>query len=131
MRWFGWWQRLTPFDRKLAAILALAVLGSFLLPLQQGRGARVLVERDSRTIFTADLQRDQQVELKGPLGTTVLRIEAGSARIISSPCPQKICIGLGRASHAGDLIACVPNRLVIRIEGAVAEQERGYDLLSR
>ncbi len=131
MAWFGWLQRLTPFDRKLAAILALAVVGSFWLPLQQGTGARVQVERDGRTIFTADLLRDQQVELQGPLGTTVLQIAAGAARIISSPCPQKICIGLGRAEHAGDLIACLPNRLVIRIVGETAEQERGYDLISR
>ena len=131
MKWFSWWQRLTPFDRKLTAILVLVVLGSFGLPLQQGRGARVLVERAGSIIFTADLQQDQQVKLSGPLGTTVLQIEAGSARIISSPCRQKICIGLGRAEHAGDLIACVPKRMVIRIEGDGVDKERGYDLLSR
>ncbi|SHJ51712.1 hypothetical protein SAMN02745165_02566 [Malonomonas rubra DSM 5091] len=130
MKVFGWRRRLTPFDRKLTAILAICVFISFLLPLRQGIGARVLVERDGKVIYTADLDHDQQVELQGPLGVTVLQIEDHAARVISSPCPQKICIGLGKAKHSGDLLACVPNRLVIRIEGD-EEKERGYDLLSR
>ena len=123
-------QRLTPFDRKLVLILAVLVLLSFLLPLRQGVGARVLVDSGEQTVFVADLHKNQQVELNGPLGTTRLQIADGSAWVVSSPCPQKICIGLGKASHSGDLLACVPNRLVIRIEAA-AEKERGYDLLSR
>ncbi len=123
-------QRLTPFDRKLVLLLAGLVLMSFLLPLRQGVGARVLVDSGEQTVFVADLHKNQQVELNGPLGTTVLRIADGSAWVVSSPCPQKICIGLGKASHSGDLLACVPNRLVIRIEAA-AEKDRGYDLLSR
>ena len=117
--------------RCVALLLAGSVIISFLLPLKQGVGARVLVERDGEIIYTADLHQDQQVELQGPLGTTVLKIKDDAARVISSPCPQKICIGLGEARHPGDLLACVPNRLVIRIEGDGTEQERGYDLLSR
>lgn len=123
-------QRLTPFDRKLLLVLTFLVLVSFGLPLWQGAGARVLVDSGGKTVFTADLQQDQRLELKGPLGTTVLQIAAGAVQVISSPCPQKICIGLGKAHHAGDLLACVPNRVVIRIEGN-DERERGYDLLSR
>lgn len=124
-------QRLTPFDRRLVLFLAVLVAISFLLPLQQGVGVRVLVDSGDKTIFVADLNKDQQVELPGPLGMTLLRIADGSAQIVSSPCPQKICIGMGKAQHSGDLLACVPNRIVIRIEGDRGKQERGYDLLSR
>lgn len=126
-----WLQRLTPFDRKLVVVLAVVVGCSFLLPLRQGLGARVLVNSAERTIFVADLDQDQQVDLSGPLGVTRLQIEAGSVRVISSPCRQKICIGLGEARYRGDLLACVPNRLVARIAGRADSQERGYDLLSR
>ena len=127
----GWLERLTSFDRKLVVVLALIVLLSFLLPLRQGLGTRVLVSSGDRTLFVADLNRDQLVELEGPLGVTLLQIEAGLVRVLSSPCPQKICIGLGDVSHVGDLLACVPNRLVIRIAGDSDAQESGYDLLSR
>jgi hypothetical protein len=37
---------------------------------------------------------------------------------------------MGAARHAGDLIACVPNHLIIRIEGRHQENTT-YDLISR
>ncbi len=126
-----WLQRLTPFDRKLVVLLAVVVGCSFLLPLRQGLGAQVLVSSAGRTVFVADLDQDQQVDLRGPLGITRLQVQAGSVRVINSPCRQKICIGLGEARYRGDLLACVPNRLVVRIAGRADSQERGYDLLSR
>jgi hypothetical protein len=126
-----WRQRLTPFDRKLVTALTLLVLSSFLLPLQQAAGSRLVVSSGDNILFVAPLNQDQQFELSGPLGSTKLQISNGAVRVLSSPCPQKICIGMGQVSRSGELLACVPNRLVIRIEGESADRESGYDLLSR
>ena len=128
MKVIGWVTRLTSFDRKLLVVVAILVALSFLL-LRQTTGARVVVSSDDRIVFVAPLNKDRRVELDGPLGITVLQIENGAARIISSPCAQKICIGMGEACHTGDLIACVPNQLVISIEGEGDGQE--YDFISR
>ena len=131
MKLSGWLQRLTRLDRKLVSVLALLVLGSFLLPLSQGVGMQVVVSSADKILFVAPLNQDQLVELSGPLGISRLEISAGAAGVLSSPCAQKICIGMGQVRHSGDLLACVPNRLVIRIEGETAGTEAGYDLLSR
>lgn len=128
---FSWLQRLTPFDRKLVSLLGVVVLVSFWVPLRQESGARLLVEAGGRTVFVAPLDRPQRAELPGPLGLTQFEISDGAVRVIHSPCPNKICIGLGEARHSGDLLACVPNRLVFRIEGAADPEEQNYDLLSR
>jgi hypothetical protein len=125
-----WLQRLTPFDRKLVLLLLLVVLLTFLFPLRQGLGERVVVSSGAQIRFVAPLDQDQQFELSGPLGMTRLQIGGGGVRVLSSPCPKKICIGMGEARHSGDLLACVPNRLVIRIEGGAPPKE-SYDLLSR
>jgi hypothetical protein len=37
---------------------------------------------------------------------------------------------MGEATHGGDLLACVPNDLLVRIDGATL-RDPGYDLLSR
>ncbi len=131
MKGAGCLQRLTAFDRKLVVGLALLVLLSFMLPIHQDMGAQVIVSSGSKTLFVAPLDQAQQVDLQGPLGTTVLQIDNGAARVLQSPCPQKICIGLGEARLAGDLLACVPNRLVVRIAGERDDKEKDYDLLSR
>lgn len=122
-------QRLTRFDRLL--VLALVLLIGFSFPLALGRrpGSRVIIEADNRTVFTAPLSGVRQFDIPGPLGVTRMEIDNGAVRVLSSPCPQKICIGLGAARHAGDLLACVPNRILVRIEGE--REGADYDLLSR
>ena len=122
-------RRLTLFDRYLVVIFALLVVVSFLFPFSKQPGARVVVDADHRTVYTAPLNENRTFEVSGPLVDTRLTIENGAVRVLSSPCPQKICIGMGEAHQAGDLLACVPNRIVIRVEGQ-AEGE-SYDLLSR
>ncbi len=129
MKSIGWVKYLTPFDRKLLIVVTILVVLSFLLLFRQSTGARVVVSSDDRIVFVAPLDKDRRVELDGPLGITVLQIENGAARIISSPCSQKICIGMGEARHTGDLLACVPNHLVISIEGDSDGEE--YDFISR
>lgn len=131
MKILAWTKHLTLFDRKLVIIVAVLVALSFLILLRQTSGARVVVSSDDRIVFVAPLDKDQRVELEGPLGVTVLQIENGAARIISSPCPHKVCMRMGEASHVGDLLACVPNKLVISIEGDSVGEEAEYDFIRR
>jgi hypothetical protein len=37
-------------------------------------------------------------------------------------------MGMGEVSRAGELLACVPNELLVRIEGG--QEERSHDLIS-
>lgn len=128
----GVWRRTTPLDRLLVLLLFAAALGGFAWLGHRPAGARVVALRDGRVIFTAPLDEPRTVELAGPLGNTVLRIADGAARILDSPCPRKICIGMGAISRRGAMVACVPNHILVRIEGkGAAGKEQSYDLLSR
>lgn len=122
-------QRLTRFDRYLVLVLATLVALSFLLLLGRQPGSRVIVELENRIVYTSPLDETRQFGIDGPLGTTLMEIDQGAVRVLSSPCPQKICIGLGEARRSGDLLACVPNRVLVRIEGET--EGANYDLLSR
>lgn len=123
-------RRLTPLDKGIVLALLLGAAASFGFVGRGARGERVIVERQGRILFTAPLAEDRTVSLPGPLGETILSIHDGRACIVSSPCPLKICLGMGEASRAGELLACVPNGLLARIDGPPRE-ERDYDLLSR
>ncbi|MEE4252648.1 MAG: NusG domain II-containing protein [Desulfuromusa sp.] len=131
MKAMGWTKHLTAFDRKLLIVVAILVALSFSLLLRQSSGARVIVRSDDRIVFVAPLDKDQRVELEGPLGVTILQIENGAARVVSSPCANKVCIHMGEARHTGDLLACVPNQLVITIEGDKTEEDAEYDFIRR
>jgi hypothetical protein len=127
----GLWRRTTVLDRLVVAALLGGTLLSFMLLDRLGTGRRVVVERAGEVVFTAPLDVARTVRLDGPLGETVLEIRDGHACIRESPCPHKVCMGMGEVARRGELIACVPNRLIVRIEGGIENQEPGYDLLSR
>jgi len=126
-----WAQRLTLFDRKLLIVVVLLVASSFLILLGQKTGGKVVASVNDKIVFVAPLNKDRHVELEGPLGVTVLEIRDGAARILSSPCTKKICIHMGEARRSGDLLACVPNHLVISIEGNRDGEDSDYDFIQR
>ena len=68
------------------------------------------------------LDQEQTVSIAGPLGETVVRIEEGTVRVLSSPCPEKLCIKTGRIEKPGQWIACLPNRVLITIRGRDTNQ---------
>lgn len=124
------WGRTSWLDRLLVALLLAATLASFALLGRGSAGARLVVERDGAVIFTAPLNSDRQVRLSGTLGDSLLVIKAGRVCFREAPCRNRVCIGMGEVGRSGDLLACVPNGLLLRIEGP-APGESGYDLLSR
>ncbi len=70
------------------------------------------------------LDRDRVVDLRGPLGVTRIAIENGTARVIDSPCPLKTCVHAGAVSRTDSVIACLPNRVLLTVEG---RHEKPYD----
>ncbi len=122
------WVRTTRTDRYLILLLVLVAFTSLFLSFGRTAGKQLVIYADEKIVFTGPLTRDRLLELQGPLGETQVEISAGQVRVVSSPCPRKICIGMGSVWRSGDLLACVPNRVVVRIEG---EGKKGYDLLSR
>ena len=62
------------------------------------------------------LKRSGTFPLNG--GTNILVIENGEAWVSEADCPDKVCMGMGKISRNGEFIACLPNRLLVVVEGA-------------
>ena len=58
----------------------------------------------------------ESVVVSGPLGDTVVEIDGGGARIMSSPCLNQTCVSAGRILTAGQWTACLPNRVMLYID---------------
>lgn len=54
----------------------------------------------------------------GPLGVTEIVIDRQGARIVASPCPTQRCVLSGTHHHVGDMVACVPNRVLVTLRGS-------------
>ena len=124
------WQVMTGGDWLVVlSLLGIALAGIAWLATAPA-GTRVVATCGDQTCFVADLDQARSVDLDGPLGKTHLVIDEKGAYVTSSPCPRKVCLAMGPARHSGDLLACVPNRIMVRIEGPSGE-DVPYDLLSR
>ena len=62
------------------------------------------------------LSKDCEVESPGLLGTTVLTIQNGTARMTSAVCPDKICMDFGEIHYNTEMIVCRPGSIVVLIE---------------
>lgn len=54
-------------------------------------------------------------------GTCLIQVEGGSVGVISSECPQQICMSMGRIKSSGQWIACLPHQVFIDIVGGNSE----------
>ena len=99
-------------------LIIIYILIFFLsLRLYSGGGNTLLVETESDS-YAYSLSEDGIYSFSGPLGTTEIEIEDGRARVLSSPCRNKLCIQSGWS----DTLCCLPNRITavtIRSEGEV------------
>jgi len=55
---------------------------------------------------------------EGELGISEIIINAEGIHFSSSPCTTQFCVANGHRSESGDIIACVPNRILATIKGS-------------
>ncbi len=120
---------LTIGDIILIGVLCVLSLASIpLLRMTTRQGTTVRIETDGKLYKTAALSMNQTFAVPGPLGNTLVEIHDGHVHVSESPCSNKLCIKTGRISLTGQIIACLPNKVVARIVG---DEDAPYDALTQ
>ncbi len=78
-----------------------------------------------------DPSMDEEIEIKTEYGRNVLKIEDETVRVIEASCPDKLDVKQGRISKPGEVIVCLPNKLLIEIKGKKSDDENEVDFISR
>lgn len=68
------------------------------------------------------MDRDDTRTVQGLRGRVVVVVHDGTARVAESSCRDQICVRSGSIASPGDAIACVPNGVVVTIEGAGGDE---------
>jgi hypothetical protein len=122
-------RRLTLGDKMLIGGLVLVSLASY--PFVRGiqkTGKTVQIETNGNVYKVVSLSTNQTLAVSGPLGNTLVTIHQGEVHVADSPCRAKICVNTGNILHVGQLIVCVPNKVVVRIIG---EEASSYDAVTQ
>ncbi len=109
--------RLRSLDYAAAAV-ALAVIGFFVVYAHSatGESGSVRIQSESSEHLYA-VEITDRIAVPGPLGDTIVEIQDGQVRVLDSPCRDKVCMHVGWVSRAGSWIACLPNRVFVRLDG--------------
>ncbi len=101
----------------LAAALAVIALVS-VRAYGRASGVAMVHVRGPGQEWVFPLDQSRTLSVHGPLGDTVVELGGGQARVLSSPCTEKICIRTGAIARPGQWIACLPNRVFLDIQGS-------------
>lgn len=128
-------------DLILAGLIVLAAIVLFAasLPGRQGEnplsgtGHSVVVEvhgKMTHIIPFSEISGSLIVRIPAGAGSeaTLELLETGRVRVIESTCPDKVCVRSGWISRSGQAIVCLPNRIVVRIEGSGTGRDPGSRL---
>jgi hypothetical protein len=69
------------------------------------------------------------IPIKTQYGYNLIEIGDEKVRVIETDCPDKLCVKQRFISKTGEVIVCLPNRLVVEIKGI--DDERDVDYISR
>lgn len=101
-------------------VLLVGVTGWFILLIllwQSGPAAQAQVRRDGVLVAAYPLSEDRTISVDGALGTTIIRIESGRARVVSDPGPRQYCVKQGWLSRPGEIALCAPNHVSVTLSG--------------
>ena len=73
------------------------------------------ITADNKTPVIYSIKDNQQINITGELGQSVIEIRDGKVRFSDSPCGRKVCILSGWHQHSGDHIVCLPNKVGISL----------------
>jgi hypothetical protein len=109
--------RIKPLDIVIVLVSAgiLAVSAIWAYGPKAGDAKVVIKSQSGEWIYP--LTTDREIKVPGPLGDTLVGIHGKTVRIEDSPCPNKTCVAAGAINEAGQWIACLPNQVLVRVEG--------------
>lgn len=111
-----------------AVLLAAALLMLIFLFIGGERGENVVISVDSETYGTYPLIENREIRIDRNGHENVVTIEDGTVYMKSADCKNQNCVEQGTISQTNESIVCLPNRVVVRIEGGNSDE---YDVIAK
>ena len=58
----------------------------------------------------------EEIVITDAHGTNTIRIEGETLAVVDADCPDLVCVKTGKAEKKGDVIACLPHKLLVEVK---------------
>ncbi|NLJ73810.1 MAG: NusG domain II-containing protein [Firmicutes bacterium] len=109
-------------DRLLFVVLVIIGLSTFVYTQfvvpRQSKGTMVVVEIDGEIVDELNLNENaHNIRYETANGYNILEVQDGKVRITEADCPDLLCVHTGWRERVGQMIVCLPHRLIVKIVG--------------
>ena len=110
-------------------LIFLAVIGFAAMKVfTKKSGSRILMVQTQGERYAYSVEKNMRLEFSGPCGKSIIIIENEEAWFENSDCENRICVESGKISRQNQWAACLPNGIIIYIEGE--EEKESLDAIS-
>ena len=113
----------------IGSIVLVSIIGIWVLFLIRNPGDRVQIFVDNKITYQYDLKKNGSYSILTTHGSLELQIKDRTVQVLTSTCPAKICKKMGKISKTNQTIVCLPNRILIRIEGK--NEKKWIDIITQ
>ena len=98
-------------------IITLIILSLTPLLFNTGSNKKIAEIKLNGELFRqVDLSKDETFVIDIEGHSNVIKVNNNSIAIVEADCPDKICVKSGAISNVGEVIACVPHKILIEIK---------------
>ena len=108
-----------------AVLLACAAGIAALAPIAFSGDApeKAVVRRDGVVVAELPLTQARRIEVAGALGTSVIEVQPGRARVASDPGPRQYCVRQGWLTQPNAIAICAPSHISLSIAGRASSHD--------
>lgn len=112
----------------IGSLLVLALLSLLAIEFYRSRpfDARIVeIKVDGQLIESFEWTEglEKEIEVDTEFGYNRIRVESGGLFMEYADCPDQVCVRDGRIDSPGELLVCLPHRLIVEIKGEKKEDE--------
>lgn len=96
----------------LAVFIIAAALAIYFMT--KPTGSEVYIYKDGKLLEAVSLSVEKAVKIDEHI---TVKISGGAAFVLKSDCKGQDCVKAGKISKVGEMIVCLPNKVVIKIVG--------------
>ena len=102
-----------------ALLLICITVAAFLSTRSDAQPRHAVITQNGVVLYDIPLtghRGTEEIFLKDGDGTNIIRIEDETIAVTAADCPDQICVKTSAASQKGDIIACLPHKLLIEVK---------------
>lgn len=110
----------------LVVAIALGSLGVLAIKPRGGYSSKYVEISSENKLYKKiylNSSTNERFTVKNKFGENEIEISNGSVRILDADCPDKICVKDGAIREPGQILVCLPNKVVVEIKGDSKTQE--------